>query len=143
MVRIFIPILVLVLLSLIPFGETTNQRSYSKVHEGFVRTDNNIDINYADSISRYAAQAIVPNPGLRSRTHSWKKQLETFPTGEDAAKGKAAFKSPDQAEPDVIMNSIGMKFVRIPAGEFMMGAEEDQDVTKRRVPLRRSCAAAA
>ncbi|MGB9473760.1 MAG: hypothetical protein WCE87_01690 [Candidatus Udaeobacter sp.] len=29
------------------------------------------------------------------------------------------------------MNSIGMKLVRIPAGEFMMGAEEDQGATRR------------
>ena len=28
------------------------------------------------------------------------------------------------AEPPVIENSIGMKLVRIPAGEFMMGSDE-------------------
>jgi formylglycine-generating enzyme required for sulfatase activity len=31
------------------------------------------------------------------------------------------------AEPDVITNSMGMKFVLIPAGEFMMGADEEPD----------------
>jgi len=47
-------------------------------------------------------------------------------------KSKSA--SADQAEPDVITNSIGMKLVRIPAGEFMMGAEEDQDATMTAFP---------
>ncbi len=42
--------------------------------------------------------------------------------------------SADRAEPDVITNSIGMKFVRIPAGEFMMGAEEDRGVTMDAFP---------
>jgi formylglycine-generating enzyme len=41
----------------------------------------------------------------------------------------------DQAEPDVVTNSIGMKLVRVPAGEFMMGAEEDQDATMTAFPF--------
>jgi len=40
----------------------------------------------------------------------------------------------DQAELDAITNSIGMKLVRIPAGEFMMGAEEDRDATMAAFP---------
>jgi sulfatase modifying factor 1 len=134
MVRIFIPILVLALLSLVPFGKTTNPHNHSEFHEGFARTDNSIDIHHADSISRYVVQAIVSIPGLGFRTHSWRNQLETFLTGEDAAKEKDMVKSSDQPKPDVITNSIGMKLVRIPAGEFMMGAEEDQDATKDAFP---------
>ena len=42
--------------------------------------------------------------------------------------------SADRGEPDVITNSIGMKLVRIPAGEFMIGAEEDQDATMTAFP---------
>ena len=42
--------------------------------------------------------------------------------------------SADRAEPDVITNSMGMKLVRIPAGEFMMGAEEDRDATMTAFP---------
>jgi sulfatase modifying factor 1 len=42
--------------------------------------------------------------------------------------------SADRAEPEVITNSIGMKVVRIPAGEFMMGAEEDRDATMAAFP---------
>ena len=42
--------------------------------------------------------------------------------------------SVDRAEPDVITNSIGTKLVRIPAGEFMMGAEEDRDATMAAFP---------
>ena len=42
--------------------------------------------------------------------------------------------SVDRAEPDVITNSMGMKLVRIPAGEFMMGAEEDRDATMTAFP---------
>ena len=33
-----------------------------------------------------------------------------------------------------IANSIGMKLVEIPAGEFQMGAEEDRDVTLKAFP---------
>jgi len=51
-----------------------------------------------------------------------------------AAKEKSQFTSGDQAEPDVITNSIGIKLVRIPAGEFMMGAEEDRDATMAAFP---------
>ena len=42
--------------------------------------------------------------------------------------------SRDQVEPDAITNSVGMKLVRIPAGEFMMGAEEDRDATMAAFP---------
>ena len=49
-------------------------------------------------------------------------------------KEKSKSASADQAEPDVVTNSIGMKLVRIPAGEFMMGAEEDQDATMTAFP---------
>jgi sulfatase modifying factor 1 len=49
-------------------------------------------------------------------------------------KGKSEVASVDQAEPDVITNSIGMKLVRIPAGEFMMGAEEDRTATTSAFP---------
>ena len=38
------------------------------------------------------------------------------------------------AEPEVISNSIGMKLVESPAGEFMMGAEEDRADTLNRFP---------
>ncbi len=38
------------------------------------------------------------------------------------------------AEPEVITNSIGMKLVAIPAGEFMMGAEEDRADTLNHFP---------
>ena len=38
------------------------------------------------------------------------------------------------AEPRVTTNSIGMKLVTIPAGEFMMGAEEDRADTLNRFP---------
>jgi formylglycine-generating enzyme required for sulfatase activity len=58
-----------------------------------------------------------------------------------APKEKSGSTSADRA--DVITNSIGMKLVRIPAGEFMMGAEEDRDATMGCVSHRRSCAAAA
>ena len=50
------------------------------------------------------------------------------------AERKATSESADKAEPDVITNSIGMKLVRTPAGEFMMGAEEDQDATMSAFP---------
>src|SRR6266550_7674444 len=49
-------------------------------------------------------------------------------------KEKSKSASADQAEPEVITNSIGMKLVRIPAGEFMMGAEEDRDATMAAFP---------
>jgi formylglycine-generating enzyme required for sulfatase activity len=49
-------------------------------------------------------------------------------------KEKSKSASADQLGPDVITNSIGMKLVRIPAGEFMMGAEEDQDATMTAFP---------
>ena len=42
--------------------------------------------------------------------------------------------SADGAELEVITNSMGMKLVRIPAGEFMMGAEEDRDATMAAFP---------
>ena len=38
------------------------------------------------------------------------------------------------AEPEVITNSIGMKLVAIPAGEFLMGAEEDRADTLNKFP---------
>ncbi len=38
------------------------------------------------------------------------------------------------AEPDVITNTIGMKLVEIPPGEFMMGAEEDRADTLNAFP---------
>jgi sulfatase modifying factor 1 len=38
------------------------------------------------------------------------------------------------AEPVVTTNSIGMKLVEIPAGEFMMGAEEDRSDTLNKFP---------
>ena len=49
-----------------------------------------------------------------------------------APKEKSGSTSADRA--DVITNSIGMKLVRIPAGEFMMGAEEDRDATMAAFP---------
>ncbi len=49
-------------------------------------------------------------------------------------KGKSEVASVDQAEPDVVTNSSGMKLVRIPAGEFMMGAEEDRTATTSAFP---------
>lgn len=42
--------------------------------------------------------------------------------------------SQDVSKSDVITNSLGMKLVRIAAGEFMMGAEEDQEATKAAFP---------
>lgn len=51
-----------------------------------------------------------------------------------APKEEPKFASADQAEPDAITNSIGIKLVRIPAGEFMMGAEEDRDATMAAFP---------
>jgi len=51
-----------------------------------------------------------------------------------APKEKPESASADRAEPDVITNSIGTKLVRIPAGEFMMGAEEDRDATMAAFP---------
>jgi len=38
------------------------------------------------------------------------------------------------AEPEVITNSVGMKLVEIPAGEFRMGAEEDRADTLNHFP---------
>ena len=38
------------------------------------------------------------------------------------------------SEPEVITNSIGMNLVAIPAGEFMMGAEEDRADTLNKFP---------
>jgi formylglycine-generating enzyme required for sulfatase activity len=38
------------------------------------------------------------------------------------------------ADPEVTKNSIGMKLVKIPAGEFMMGAEEDRADTLNHFP---------
>jgi formylglycine-generating enzyme required for sulfatase activity len=38
------------------------------------------------------------------------------------------------AEPVVVTNSIGMKLIEIPAGEFMMGAEEDPEDTLNEFP---------
>jgi sulfatase modifying factor 1 len=49
-----------------------------------------------------------------------------------APKEKSGSTSADRA--DVITNSIGMKLVRIPEGEFMMGAEEDRDATMAAFP---------
>jgi sulfatase modifying factor 1 len=51
-----------------------------------------------------------------------------------APKEKSTSASTDRAEPEVITNSMGMKLVRIPAGEFMMGAEEDRDATMAAFP---------
>ena len=36
-------------------------------------------------------------------------------------------------------NSIGMKLVRIPAGEFMMGGEEDRHQVRKSISLLRPC----
>ena len=38
------------------------------------------------------------------------------------------------AEPEVITNTVGMKLVAIPAGEFLMGAEEDRADTLNHYP---------
>ncbi len=38
------------------------------------------------------------------------------------------------ADPNVITNSIGMKLVKIPAGEFMMGSEESRTSTLEKYP---------
>ena len=38
------------------------------------------------------------------------------------------------AEPSIITNSIGMKLVEVPAGEFLMGAEEEQEETLKMFP---------
>lgn len=65
---------------------------------------------------------------LFGETPAWKKQVETSPTGEPS------MKSSDSVEPEVITNSLGMKLVRIPAGEFMMGAEEDPSATMSKFP---------
>ena len=46
--------------------------------------------------------------------------------------GSAPARSANAAE--TVTNSIGMKLVLVPAGEFMMGAEEDRDRTLRRFP---------
>lgn len=40
----------------------------------------------------------------------------------------------DAAEPVVVTNSIGMNLVQIPAGEFMMGSEEDRSQTLQKYP---------
>src|SRR5262249_41638472 len=48
--------------------------------------------------------------------------------------GEPELKSPESAETDVTTNSLGMKLVRISAGEFMMGAEEDPGVTMSKFP---------
>ena len=49
-------------------------------------------------------------------------------------KEESRSESADQAELDVITNSIGIKLVSIPAGEFMMGAEEDEAATRDAFP---------
>jgi len=54
--------------------------------------------------------------------------------GLSSPENKSRSTSGDRTEPDVITNSIGMKLVRIPAGEFMMGAEEDRDATMNAFP---------
>ena len=50
-----------------------------------------------------------------------------------APKETSKVTSGDQVEPDAVTNSIGMKLVRIPAGEFMMGAE-NRDSTMAAFP---------
>ena len=54
--------------------------------------------------------------------------------GLSSPENKSRSTSGDRTEPDVITNSIGVKLVRIPAGEFMMGAEEDRDATMAAFP---------
>jgi len=49
-----------------------------------------------------------------------------------AHRERPRFASVDRA--DVLTNSIGMKLVLIPAGEFLMGTEEDQDATMSAFP---------
>jgi len=49
-------------------------------------------------------------------------------------KEKSKSASADQAEPDVGYEFNRHELVRIPAGEFMMGAEEDQDATMTAFP---------
>ena len=45
------------------------------------------------------------------------------------------FAAPVTAAPEVIENLLGMKFVLVPAGEFMMGSDESADVLARDFPL--------
>lgn len=46
----------------------------------------------------------------------------------------AAFLAPAADGAETITNSIGMKLVLVPAGEFMMGASEDAATTLQRFP---------
>lgn len=45
------------------------------------------------------------------------------------------FAAPAAAQPPVIENMLGMKFVLIPSGEFMMGSDESADALARDFPL--------
>jgi sulfatase modifying factor 1 len=45
------------------------------------------------------------------------------------------FFAPVTAAPEVIENLLGMKFVLVPAGEFMMGSDESADALARDFPL--------
>ncbi len=45
-----------------------------------------------------------------------------------------ASEAPDPAAPSLVENSLGMRFVRIPAGEFMMGSDETPESLARAYP---------
>jgi sulfatase modifying factor 1 len=88
----------------------------------------------------------LPEPALRVRFSSeiiMQKKVQFWMLMLVVASAAAVLSAPketpkvtsaDRAEPEVITNSMGMKLVRIPAGEFMMGAEEDRDTTMAAFP---------
>jgi sulfatase modifying factor 1 len=73
---------------------------------------------------------------MQRKARCWTLMLMVVSTAValSAPKEKPESASTGRAEPEVITNSIGMKLVRIPAGEFMMGAEEDRDATMTAFP---------
>ena len=73
---------------------------------------------------------------MQSKARCWTLMLMAVSTAVvlSSPKEKSGFTSADRAQPDVITNSIGIKLVRIPAGEFMMGAEEDPSATMAAFP---------
>ena len=73
---------------------------------------------------------------MQRKTQCWTLMLMVVNAAIVSSSPKEESKSgaADRAVPDVITNSIGMKRVRIPAGDFMMGAEEDRDATTRAFP---------